>query len=94
MRIHELQDALLHAKTPVIDGVLSTVGSSNMDWRSFAANNEVNAVVFGEDFGREMARMFERDLAASQLITAEEWRQRPLWSRLQQAVSRLFERWW
>lgn len=94
VRIHELQDAVLHAKTAVIDGVLSTVGSSNMDWRSFAANNEVNAVVFGEDFGREMARMFERDVAASQAITAEAWRRRPVWSRLQQALSRLFERWW
>jgi cardiolipin synthase len=94
VRIHELQDAVLHSKTAVIDGVLSTVGSSNMDWRSFVANNEVNAVVFGEDFGDTMTRMFERDIAASQPITVEAWRRRPLWPRLQERLARLFERWW
>ena len=44
---------MLHAKTAVIDGVFSTVGSSNLDWRSFTANNEINAVILGDDFGRE-----------------------------------------
>ncbi len=94
VRIHELQDAVLHSKTAVIDGVVSTVGSSNMDWRSFVANNEVNAVVFGEDFGDAMTRMFERDVAASQTIDAQTWRRRPLWPRLQERAARLFERWW
>ncbi|MBL8467281.1 phospholipase D-like domain-containing protein [Methyloversatilis discipulorum] len=94
VHIHELQDAVLHSKTAVIDGVLSTVGSSNMDWRSFVANNEVNAVVFGEDFGDAMTRMFERDVAASQTVDAQTWRRRPLWPRLQERAARLFERWW
>src|SRR5262249_38235646 len=39
VRIHEMDDAMMHAKTAVIDGVFSTVGSSNMDWRSFVAND-------------------------------------------------------
>lgn len=94
VRIHELQDAVLHSKTAVIDGVVSTVGSSNMDWRSFVDNNEVNAVVFGEDFGDAMTRMFERDVAASQTIDAQTWRRRPLWPRLQERAARLLERWW
>ena len=50
-RIHEMDDAMMHAKTAVIDGVFSTVGSSNMDWRSFVANNEINVIVLGDDFG-------------------------------------------
>jgi cardiolipin synthase len=94
VKIHELQDAVLHAKTAVIDGVVSTVGSSNMDWRSFTANNEVNAVVIGEDFGAAMTRMFRQDLAASKPVTLSEWQGRSWWQRGKEQLARLFERWW
>lgn len=94
VKIHELQDAVLHAKTAVIDGVVSTVGSSNMDWRSFVFNNEVNAVVLGEDFGDAMTRMFQRDVAASQTITLPRWEQRGLVQRGKEFFSSLFEQWW
>jgi len=94
VQLHELQDAVLHAKTAVVDGVLSTVGSSNMDWRSFASNSEVNAVVLGEDFGDAMGRMFRQDVAASTTISAAAWAQRPLLQRARQGLARLFERFW
>lgn len=94
VKLHELQDAVLHAKTAVIDGVVSTVGSSNLDWRSFTGNNEVNAVVIGEDFGASMERMFRQDLGASQQITREAWAQRSLLQRLRELSARLFERLW
>ncbi len=94
VKIHELQDAVLHAKTAVIDGVVSTVGSSNMDWRSFTANNEVNAVVIGEDFGAAMTRMFRQDLAASKAVTLAQWRDRSWWQRAKEQLARLLERWW
>ena len=94
VQIHELQTAVLHAKTAVIDGVLSTVGSSNMDWRSFASNAEVNAVVLGEDFGSSMLRMFAQDVAASTTITTSAWRQRPLLQRAKEGLAGLFERLW
>lgn len=92
VRIHELQDALLHAKTAVIDGVWSTVGSSNLDWRSFVVNSEVNVVVLGEDFASVLERQFERDLAASQAIDAEAWSRRGLGRRLTETIGRLAER--
>lgn len=94
VQLHELQDAVLHAKTAVIDGVVSTVGSSNMDWRSFTGNSEVNAVVIGEDFGADMTRVFRQDLLASKPVTAEAWAARPLWQRVREALARLLERWW
>ena len=94
VQLHELQDAVLHAKTAVIDGVVSTVGSSNMDWRSFVANEEVNAVVLGEDFGDAMTRMFRRDVDASTRITREAWAQRPWTRRLREALSRALEPLW
>ena len=94
VQIHELQDAVLHAKTAVIDGVVSTIGSSNMDWRSFVHNNEVNAVVLGEDFGGAMTRMFERDRTASKTIELQRWQDRGLWQRGKEYFSRMFEQWW
>lgn len=93
VRIHEMQHAVMHAKTAVIDGVFSTVGSSNLDWLSFVANNELNVIVLGEDFGTEMNALFERDRAESHEVTLEAWRQRPLHQRLFEGLGRLVERW-
>lgn len=94
VKVYELQGAVLHAKTAVIDGVVSTVGTSNMDWRSFGSNQEVNAVVIGEDFGDTLTELFRRDQAASQAIDLVQWRQRSVWQRTKEAVARLLERWW
>ncbi|MEO7244995.1 MAG: phospholipase D-like domain-containing protein, partial [Rubrivivax sp.] len=94
IRVHELQGSVLHAKTGVIDGVLSTIGSSNLDFRSFEGNNEVNAVVLGEDFGDAMERLFRADLKASREITREAWSNRTVMQRVKEAAAALLERWW
>jgi cardiolipin synthase A/B len=94
VQLFELQGAVLHAKTAVVDGVWSTVGSSNMDYRSFVGNNEVNVIVLGEDFGQAMGRMFEQDLAASKPVRPQDWQERPWSQRLIESAARLFERWW
>jgi cardiolipin synthase len=92
VKIYERSDALLHAKTALIDGVWSTIGSTNLDWRSFLHNDEVNAVILGREFGTQMQAMFDRDLAASNLITLEQWAQRPLSTRLKELGARLWQR--
>src|SRR4026207_1903117 len=69
--------ALLRAKTATIDGVWSTVGSSNLDWRSALDNNEINAVVLGREFAQQMQAMFDADLAVSDAIDPERWERRP-----------------
>ncbi|APW48411.1 cardiolipin synthase [Rhodoferax antarcticus] len=93
VKIYERQGALLHAKTAMIDGVWSTVGSSNLDWRSFMDNDEVNAVILGRDFAQQMAAMFAIDQAASKLITPQSWADRPLQFKLKEWLARLWERW-
>ena len=93
VRLHELQQALLHAKTAVIDGVYSTVGSSNLDWRSLADNSELNVVVLGDDFGGEMEALFRRDLAEAQPIDPQVWQQRGWRDRALQQLGRWAERW-
>jgi cardiolipin synthase len=92
VKIYERRGALLHAKTALIDGVWSTVGSSNLDWRSALDNNEVNAVVLGRDFGLQMRAMFDLDLAASVAIDPERWEQRPLQFRFKEWMARIWGR--
>ncbi|MFU1981788.1 cardiolipin synthase [Bordetella hinzii] len=93
VKIYERRDTLLHAKTAIVDGVWSTVGSSNMDWRSFGLNYEINAVVLGPAFAQEMEALFQRDVAASVRVDAAAWGDRPVGDRFMEFFSRLFERW-
>jgi len=93
VEIYELRDAILHAKTVLIDGVWATVGSTNLDRRSFLHNHELDAVVLGTDFGSQVQTMFDIDLAGSDRIVMHDW-QRRLWRlRLQESLARLWEYW-
>ena len=93
VKIYERQDALLHAKTALIDGVWSTIGSTNLDWRSFLNNQEINAVILGQDFGAQMQTLFEKDLESSKLVTLEEWRKRSIGARIKEWAARLWAHW-
>jgi cardiolipin synthase len=93
VKIYERQDALLHAKTAVVDGVWSTIGSTNLDWLSIEHNEEINAVILGQDFGSQMKMMFQKDMDASRLVTLEDWRQRSIGPRIKEFAARLLSRW-
>jgi cardiolipin synthase len=93
VKIHERQGVILHSKTALIDGVWATVGSTNLDWRSFLHNYELNAVVLGPEFGNQVQAMFAKDLAASDAITLEQWQQRALHLRLKEWFARVWEYW-
>ena len=93
VKIYERREALLHSKTALIDGVWSSVGSTNLDWRSFLHNLELNAVVLGPEFGAQMRTAFDRDLAASTPISLGQWERRGLDLRLKETFSRLWEYW-
>ena len=93
VKIYERQDALLHAKTALIDGVWSTIGSTNLDWRSFLNNQEINAIILGQDFGAQMQALFEKDLESSKLIMLGEWRKRSIGTRIKERLARLWANW-
>jgi len=93
VKLFERRNALLHAKTAVIDGVWSTVGSTNMDYWSFLSDDEVNAVILSREFAIEMEKMFAKDLAESDQIKWEEWKERPLFPRLREWFAHLFSHW-
>ncbi len=92
VKIHERRGALLHSKTALIDGVWSCIGSTNLDWRSFLDNDEINAVILGRDFARQMKALIDRDLAASDDIDATTWEQRSALLRLKEWGARLLQR--
>ena len=93
VRIYERREVILHSKTALIDGVWATVGSTNLDWRSFLHNYELNAVVLGAEFGSQVQAMFDKDLAASDGITLEQWQRRPLNLRVMELFARIWEHW-
>ncbi len=93
VKIHERRGVVLHSKTALIDGVWATVGSTNLDWRSFVHNHEVNAVMLGADFGAQLQALIDRDLAQSDTITPAAWAQRPLLQHLKEWFSRLWAYW-
>lgn len=71
VKIYEYNANMMHAKTAVIDGQWATVGSSNLDYRSFLHNDEANAVVLGHAFGKQMQTMFMADLEKADPIDAK-----------------------
>ena len=93
VRLYERNGAILHSKTASVDGVWATIGSTNLDWRSFLHNDELNAVVLGTDFARQMDAMFEQDRAASRVVDPDQWARRSVFLRLQEWLARRFEYW-
>ena len=82
--LFESKSAFLHSKSIVVDGVWSSVGSTNFDWRSFVHNNEISVCVIDQGFAMAMMRQFENDLAESKEITQAAWKKRGLRERFKE----------
>jgi cardiolipin synthase len=93
VRLYELQISVLHAKTAVIDRLWSTVGSTNIDTRSFLHNYELNVVVLDNAFGEALESAFDEDLRYSVEVTVEHWAQRPFSEKLKEWAARRIEYW-
>jgi cardiolipin synthase len=93
IRVFLWQGAMLHAKTAVIDDDWSTVGSFNLDHRSWSMNLEVNVNVVEPAFAARLREVWERDEALCVELTREAWRARPLLKRLIERFFFLFHRW-
>jgi cardiolipin synthase A/B len=84
VRIYEYQPTMYHTKVMVVDDVWVSVGSTNLDDRSFRLNQEANLNVFDPEFGEDQARALEEDRGRSRRVTLDEWRQRSMWERVQE----------
>ncbi len=91
IRIFEYQPTMMHAKTMVVDGIWTSIGSSNFDDRSFRLNDEVNVNIYDESVAVQMEQMFFQDLARSEEITRGRWLKRPWMDRLKERVAGWFK---
>jgi cardiolipin synthase len=78
VEMYVYQPTMFHCKTVLVDGLLSSVGSTNFDPRSFRLNDEANLNVYDRAFAQELTAVFEEDLKRCRRVTLEDWRRRPL----------------
>ncbi|NUP09882.1 MAG: hypothetical protein HOW73_27870 [Polyangiaceae bacterium] len=73
---------ILHEKTIVYDRVVTVVGSSNLDPRSFRLNYEISVIILGATFAAPVVTGHDRDLQESEVYTLTDWQNRPFWQKL------------
>ena len=87
IEIYEYRAGWLHAKTMTVDGIWATIGSTNLDTRSFALNDEVNAVIYHNEVVGHLEKIFADDLTYSRKVDLQRWRNRSLYHRLLEILS-------
>lgn len=90
VKIYRYCKGFIHAKTIVIDDVFSTVGTTNMDYRSFNINFEINAIIYNKEKSLELKSHFFEDLKESEAIDKERWLNRPKIEKLKESYCRLW----
>ncbi|MBO3066325.1 cardiolipin synthase [Staphylococcus shinii] len=89
VNIFHYNNGFLHSKTLVIDDEVASVGTTNMDHRSFTLNFEINAFIYDTHIAKELRLAFEKDLEVSYRLTKEIYQQRNLWIKFKEGISRL-----
>ncbi len=89
VKIYFYTEGFIHSKVVVSDDIISSVGSTNIDFRSFEQNFEVTAFVYDRDFALEVKNLFKQDFEDSRLLNIDEWEKRPLSQKIKESVSRL-----
>jgi cardiolipin synthase len=87
IQIYEYTPALLHSKTMVVDGVWATIGSTNLDNRSFALNDELNLILYSRQVAQQLERIFVEDIAHSRPVTYAAWRDRGFTNKLLEVMA-------
>jgi cardiolipin synthase len=87
LEMHVYQPTMYHCKVVIVDGLLSSVGSTNFDPRSFHLNDEANLNVYDRAFAAELTRVFEQDLGRCKRYTLQEWQARPAWEKARERMA-------
>lgn len=87
--IYTYQRGFLHAKAMMIDGRMASVGSANMDFRSFKLNFEINAFIYDLQLTDQLEQIFVNDIRNSRVMTKERFEAQPWWLKFKQYFSRL-----
>lgn len=88
-RVYCYDNGFLHAKGMVVDGIVSSYGTANMDMRSFALNFEVNAVIYDRILSEQLEKIFLKDLEKCSELTKYNYDRRSFSIRIKEQVSRL-----
>lgn len=89
VKIYFYKAGFTHSKVIVADGVFSSVGTANLDFRSLETNFEVNAMIYDEEIAGILADQFLEDQEKSELIILEEWRNRPRINKIKESFARI-----
>ena len=89
VKCYEYTEGFIHSKMIMIDDIAASVGTTNMDMRSFKLNFEVNAFVYDRNVTEQLKAQFERDLEHSRELTMDDYRNRSWWQKIKEALSRL-----
>jgi len=87
--VYLYRNGFMHAKTVVVDEEIASVGTANMDVRSFKLNFEANAFLYDEEIAAKLAEAFREDMRVSEQLTRELYAKRSKWIRVKESVSRL-----
>ena len=90
VKIYRYRKGFLHSKLLVCDDSLSSVGSTNMDFRSLEHNFEVNAFMYDRSSALTLKELFLSDLKDAELLLLKSWRMRPWYQKVKESVIRLF----
>lgn len=90
INIYFYEKGFPHSKLLIVDGVLSSVGTANMDIRSFDQNFEISALIYDEAISKELQEYYLTDLSNSSHITLDTWENRPRWDSMRESVARIF----
>lgn len=90
IKVYTYTKGFNHSKIMMIDDDISTVGTANMDTRSFEQNFEINALLYNKKLTKELAKSFIFDISESIEINREEWTRRPFFKKLLESIIRLF----
>ena len=80
----------LHSKLIIIDDIIASTGSANMDLRSFKLNFELNAFIYDKNVINEMKKNFELDLKNSEILDKDKYEKRSMVCKIKESLSRLF----
>ncbi|MEP9853472.1 cardiolipin synthase [Staphylococcus aureus] len=89
VNIFHYNNGFLHSKTLLIDDEVASVGTTNMDHRSFTLNFEINAFIYDTFITKELKAAFEKDLTSSYKLTKELYKERSLWIKFKEGIARL-----
>ncbi len=89
VRIYFYQAGFLHSKYLIVDDTFSTVGTTNLDFRSFETNFEVNAFIYDQVFTASLHKFFKADLRNSREVKLTEWRERPWHFKMKESLAHI-----